>query len=262
VHIGAAEVGQGVSTVLTQIAAEALAIDPRRVRVLSCDTDEAPEAGSSSASRQTYIAGNAVRVAGERVRKAVAAGGGMRRLSARGVSRTYTFRAPRTQGISAKGSAAQACAYTWGTTVADVRVDVETGRVEVLRVVTAIDAGKVIHRRLFEGQVEGGAVMGQGYALRETCTLDRGMPAAGLGFERCGVPTSLDAPASIESIAIEVREPLGPFGARGIGEITMIPIVPAITSAIHAAVGVWVDEIPALPQRVLAALDSLRSAGR
>ena len=110
----------------------------------------------------------------------------------------------------------------------------------------------------FEGQVEGGVVMGQGYALQERCRMERGLPVA-TGFEGCGVPTSVDAVPIIEIITVEDRELSGPFGARGIGEITMIPIVPAITAAIHDACGVWIDELPASPERIREALAAQRA---
>ena len=124
---------------------------------------------------------------------------------------------------------------------------------------SAIDAGRVVNPRLFEGQVEGGAVMGQGYALQERCVLRDGMPLS-RGFDGCAVPTALDAVPAIETVAVESAEPLGPFGARGVGEITMIPVVPAITAAIHDAAGVWIDAIPASPERVLAALASAKKS--
>ena len=136
-----------------------------------------------------------------------------------------------------------------------LRVDIDCGRVEVLRVISALDAGRVINPRLLEGQVEGGAVMGQGYALQERCVVREGMPVS-LSLEQCGIPTATDAVPEIETVAVQTEEPRGPFGARGIGEITMISIVPAITAAIHAATGVWMDQIPVLPQRLLAVLQS------
>ena len=140
---------------------------------------------------------------------------------------------------------------------ADVRVCTHTGRVEVLRIASAVDAGRVIHPRLFEGQVEGGAVMGQGYALQERCLLENGMPVeAGLGA--CAIPTAVDAAPEIRVLAVQSPEPAGPFGARGVGEITMIAVVPAITAAIHDAVGIWLDRIPATPIRVLTALAARR----
>jgi CO/xanthine dehydrogenase Mo-binding subunit len=257
VRIGAAECGQGVATVLAQIAAETLELPLSRIHLEWQDTAAAPEAGSSSASRQTLVSGNAVRGACERARRAVTKKGGAAALSAAGIARRYTYHAPRTGPIVARGSRPHAYAYGWGSCVADVRVDTATGRVEVSRIVSAIDAGRVVNPRLFEGQVEGGAVMGQGYALQERCILRDGMPVS-LGFDACAVPTSLDAAPAIETVAVESAEPLGPFGARGVGEITMIPVVPAITAAIHDAVGIWIDALPASPERVLAALASAK----
>lgn len=255
VRIGAAEVGQGVETILGQIAAETLGIAPRRVRVEWSDTATAPEAGSASASHQTFVGGNAVRGACELARRKVEAIGGFAALPAGGLSTLHTYHAPRTRPLAQRGSDRHVFAYTWSTCIADVAVDMTTGRVRVLRVINALDAGRVINPKLFEAQVEGGVVMGQGYALQERCVVREGLPIT-TGFENCGVPTSMDAVTRIETIAVELREPGGPFGARGIGEITMIPVVPAITAAIHAASGVWVDALPASPERVLAALES------
>jgi len=255
VRIGAAEVGQGVETILGQIAAETLGIAPRRVRVEWSDTATAPEAGSASASHQTFVGGNAVRGACALARRKLEAIGGFAALPLDGFSTVHTYQAPRTRPLAQRGSARHVFAYTWSTCIADVAVDLATGRVRVLRVINALDAGRVINPKLFEAQVEGGVVMGQGYALQERCVVREGLPIT-TGFEACGVPTSMDAVPRIETIAVELREPGGPFGARGIGEITMIPVVPAITAAIHAASGVWVDALPASPERVLAALES------
>jgi CO/xanthine dehydrogenase Mo-binding subunit len=169
-----------------------------------------------------------------------------------------TFRAPATDPLGSIDSARHAPSYAWSACVADVSVDIATGQVHLLRVVNAVDAGRVINPTLLEGQIEGGVVMGQGYALLERFPTIEGMPVAP-GLSTCNLPTAVDAAPLIEPIAIEGHEPWGPFGARGIGEITMIPVVPAITAAIHAAIGVWIDDIPALPERVLAALDA---AGR
>ena len=241
VCIGAAEVGQGVETVLAQIAAETLRLPVGRIRIIWSDTTAAPEAGSASASHQTFVAGNAVRGACALAQQQI------------GLAATYTYRAPRTHGLAARAGGRHLFAYTWSTATADVAVDLETGAVRVLRVVNAVDAGRVVNPALFSAQVEGGVVMGQGYALQEQCRMVDGMPTP-RGFERCGVPTAMDAVPRIEIVAVEAPEPAGPFGARGIGEITMIPVVPAITAAIHAATGVWVDALPASPQRVLAAL--------
>jgi CO/xanthine dehydrogenase Mo-binding subunit len=259
VRIGAAEVGQGVETVLTQIAADTLGLAPAKVHVLWQDTSRAPEAGSSSASRQSFISGNAVRGACALARRALDRPDARSVQASDGITRSFTYRAPRTSALGARAGASHACAYTWSSCVADVRVDVATGRVEVLRVVSALDVGRALNPLLLEGQVEGGVVMAQGYALQERCVTSEGMPVS-LGFDACNIPTAMDAAPAIECVCLESPEPAGPFGARGAGEITMIPVVPALTAAIHDAVGVWLDSIPAPAERVLSALAMQREA--
>ena len=254
VWVAASEVGQGTETVLAQIAAQALGLSPRAVRIAWHDTAEAPAAGRASASHQTFVSGNAIRLACEQARLAIAVRGGQTRLPPDGVTAVSTFQAPSTDPLTSAAPTRHAYSYAWSACVADVGVDLETGRVRVLRVVNALDAGRVINPKLLEGQVEGGVVMGQGYALQETFAVRDGMPF-GSGFAACNLPTAVDAAPMIETIALEGAEPSGPYGARGIGEITMIPVVPAILAAVHAAAGVWVDHLPALPERVLAALD-------
>jgi CO/xanthine dehydrogenase Mo-binding subunit len=196
--------------------------------------------------------GNAVRLACAAARRAVMAKGGWARIPAGRVTVRRTWRFPVTQPLGHRPGRHLAD-FGWGACAADVAVDRATGQVTVLRVVNAVDAGWVVNPRLFAGQVEGGVVMGQGYALQERLIVHEGMPLSS-GFEACGVPTAVDAVPQIEVIPVAVRDALGPYGARGIGEITMIPVVPAITAAIHAACGVWIDELPASPMRVLAAL--------
>lgn len=253
VRIGAAEVGQGVETVLAVLAGRALGIAPARVTVEWRDTATAPDSGSSSASRQTMAAGNAVVGA---CRKIVRALGG-RVVPVRGITRRHTWRFPGTSPAGA-GPGRHLATFGASSCVADVSVDLVTGVVKVLRVVEAVDAGLVVHPDHFRGQVEGGVVMGQGYALSEQCTLALGMPTT-RGFEGSRVPTAVDAAPRIEVVAVESAEAFGPFGARGIGEVVMIPVVPAITAAIHDACGVWLDELPATPERVRAALATAAS---
>lgn len=253
VAIGAAEVGQGSTTVLTQIAAETLRVAPERVRVVWEDSAVAPEAGSTSASRQTLVSGNAVRGACERLVRMPAARGPRAAWPADGIAASSTWHVPKTQPLDHPRPTRHAHTYGWSTVVADVAVEVATGRVRVRRVVVAVDAGRVVNPALLRGQIEGGIVMGQGYALLERCAVRDGMPV-GLRLDACNLPTAADAVPAIEVVAIESAEPCGPFGARGVGEIAMIPIVPAITAAIHAACGAWIDTIPALPARVHAAL--------
>jgi CO/xanthine dehydrogenase Mo-binding subunit len=252
IRIATAEVGQGSETVLLHLAATALALPMRAVRLEWRDTALAPDAGSTSASRQTMASGHAVLRACRAALAVVKKRGGWRRVTGGKVTVRRTWRFPGTQSLD-KQPGRHVPTFGWATVAADVAVDRDTGQVTLLRVVSAVDAGQVIHPRLFEGQVEGGIVMGQGYALQERVIVERGMPLT-LGFEGCGVPTAVDAVPRIESLVVETPDPIGPHGARGVGEITMIPVVPAITAAIHAACGVWIDELPASPLRVLAAL--------
>jgi CO/xanthine dehydrogenase Mo-binding subunit len=219
VRIGAADVGQGIETVLTQIAASALGLEPDRVRVEWQDSRRAPEAGSSSASRQTVAAGNAVLGACEAVRGSIAQQGGLARCPHRSASARYTWRFPQTEPFD-RQPARHLAAFGWSTCVADVAVDTGTGEVRVLRVVDAVDAGRVMNPALFRGQVEGGIVMGQGYALQERFRLVEGMPAS-LGFDACAIPTAVDAVPDIETVIIEEPEAVGPFGARGIGNVAL-----------------------------------------
>jgi CO/xanthine dehydrogenase Mo-binding subunit len=251
VQIAAADVGQGVATILTQIAAEELNLPATAITLSWRDTAAAPEAGSTSASHQTIVSGNAVRRACARARRAFDDAG----RTAHSITVCETYHAPRTDPVGT--SEQMMYAFSYSACVADVAVDRETGRVRVLRLVEAVDAGRVLNPALFRGQVEGGAVMGQGYALQETFVVRDGVPlTASLGG--CNLPTALDAAPAIEVITVETPDPVGPYGARGIGEVTMLPVVPAITAAIHAATGVWVDALPATPERVLAALDATR----
>jgi CO/xanthine dehydrogenase Mo-binding subunit len=258
VRIGAAEVGQGSTTVLAQIAATVLDVDVACVDVEWRDTRTAPEAGSSSASRQTMASGNAVRAACEVLRDRAEAAGGRDRLSGLELEVRHTWRFPETEPFD-RQPGRHLAGFGWATCVVDVEVNRSTGLVTVARVVHVVDAGHVVNPVLARGQVEGGVVMGQGYALQERFDVREGMPRT-RGFEDGGVPTILDAAPDIEALFVEHPDPLGPFGARGLGEICMIPVVPAITAAIHAACGVWIDHIPATPERVRIALSAPRNS--
>jgi len=250
VRVGAAEVGQGAETVLAQIAAETLGLPVTAIRLEWQDTCAAPEAGSTSASHQTFVSGNAVRLACMRVARMADDLGGREALPPAGIVARETYHAPRTS--SQPGAGAAHYAYSWAACVADVAVDVETGKVRVLRIVEAVDAGRVINPLLFRGQVEGGVVMGQGYALQERFHVRNGVPLT-TTLGECCIPTAVDAASCIEVVTVETPDPNGPYGARGIGEVTMLPVVPAITAAIHSATGAWIDRLPATPERVLAA---------
>jgi len=256
VRIGAAEVGQGAATVLTQIAADALGLPFERVTLEWRDSGRVPEAGSVSASRLTMIAGGAV----ERACRAARRKMGTRGLPERGeVVRRAVFRARRTTRLAGGATARHMAEYGSGATVADVTVDLDTGEVTVDRVVVGIDVGRVINPPLALGQVEGGVVMGQGYTLQERCLMREGLPLS-IGFDHCRVPTALDAAPRIEMVLLEGGDRGTGIGARGLGELTMIPVTPAITAAIYDACGVWVDELPATPALVRAAIATRKAA--
>jgi CO/xanthine dehydrogenase Mo-binding subunit len=201
--------------------------------------------------------GNAVLGACRTAALAIKARGGRTALPDEGIVRRFTWRFPKTIPLH-RGAGRHLAAFGFGACIADVSVHTVTGVVRVLRVVSVIDAGRVVNPRLALGQVEGGAVMGQGYALTEECALSEGMPLT-RGFEESGILTAVDAIQRIESVILESADPLGPYGARGIGEIVMIPVVPAITAAIHDSCGVWMDTLPAIPDRVRTAIGEHRN---
>jgi CO/xanthine dehydrogenase Mo-binding subunit len=148
--------------------------------------------------------------------------------------------------LTSQGDAYQT--FGWATQLAEVEVDTETGFVQVTRLVSATDAGRAINPGGVEGQVQGGAVMGLGYALYEQHIVDQGRPkTASLAFYL--VPTPLDVP-EIECLIVEVPDPAGPYGAKGVSEPATIPTTPAILNAIYDAVGVRVNETPATPERI------------
>ena len=149
--------------------------------------------------------------------------------------------------------------YGWATQLAEVEVDTETGHVRVLKIISATDAGKAINPVGVEGQIQGGAAMGLGQALYEQHVLDQGVPKTGsLAFYL--VPTSMDVP-EIQCEIVEVADPNGPYGAKGVAEPATIPTTPAILNAIYDAVGVRITEIPATPERVYFAIQEAKARG-
>ncbi|MFZ5915301.1 MAG: xanthine dehydrogenase family protein molybdopterin-binding subunit [Chloroflexota bacterium] len=247
IKTGVAEVGQGVLTVMAQIAADTLGVPFERVMVINDDTAVVPDAGSSSASRQTLVTGRAVHEAclaalkqwHDEERPAVA---------------RYQFLPPRTTPFDPQtGECDPHFAYAYGAHIAEVEVDVETGVVRLVRVIAAHDVGRLINRLAAEGQVEGGISMGQGYALMEEFIQQDGYILTG-NLHDYLVPTILDAPQEIVSIFVEVADSLGPWGAKGLGEMPTLILPPAIAAAIHDAAGVWLDRLPITPERLVRAL--------
>jgi len=258
VKTGASEVGEGSHTALAQIAAEALGIDYEKVRVALVDTSLVPNAGSSSASRHVYISGKAVmRACDEALRKreAVLRGDtGDKRVVGQYEYHGRSVR-PTTPYDPETGMCDPHISYGYATQIALVEVDAESGETEVLKVWAAQDVGRAINPEMVRGQAGGGVHMGVGYALMEHFVQEEGLVKT-RRFSEYHIPTTADMPDELETIIVEVPDPTGPFGAKGVGEMTTLPTAPAIISAIHDAVGVWIDNLPATAEKVWRAMQT------
>ena len=278
-HQGAVDIGQGSNTVIAQIAADALGLPLSLIDLVSADTDLTPDCGKTSASRQTFVTGTAAERAGRALRHALLrlanAGEGatlaldegtlqvredtvVRSIALASLPRDpfgyvqcaeETFDPP-TSPLDANGQGTPYAVYGYGAHLAEVEVDMRLGRVRVLRIVAAHDVGRAINPSLVEGQIEGGVAQGIGMALMEEFT-----PGRGENLHDYLIPTIGDVPP-IQSILVERASSAGPFGAKGIGEQALIPTAPAILNAIHHATGARIMQIPATPERVLAAIRS------
>ncbi len=249
---GAQDIGQGSSTVLTQIAADALDVPLAAIDLVSGDTDRTADAGKTSASRQTFVSGNATRAAAaDLLRRIEVAGPDLGALAEDGdgciVIGEGSYN-PRTTMLDDDGQGIPYETYGFGAQVAVVDVDIELGTTLVRRIVAAHDVGRAINPLLVEGQIHGGIAQGLGFALMEEYRAGRTD-----NLHDYLIPTIGDIPP-IETYLIEDAEPAGPFGAKGVGEPALIPTAPAILGAIRHATGARIDVVPATPHRVLAAI--------
>ena len=250
VHHAGAEVGQGTHTVMAQMAAEAVGVSADKVQMLTSDTATMGNAGSASASRMTFMAGNAIKGAAE---AALAKWNAEERPAVA----EFKYLAPKTTPFEPEtGRATPNFAYAYSAQAVEVEVDTETGQVRVLRVVAADDVGQAINPMLVEGQIEGAVVQAQGYALLEDLKVKDGRILANQ-LSTYLIPTILDIPEKVESVIVEAPDPNGPWGARGVGELPFLPTAPAIAAAVHDATGVWFDEFPLTPERVLRGLGKI-----
>ena len=248
-HSGA-EVVQGTHTVMMQMAAEATGVPFEKVELIASDTATTGNSGSVSASRMTFMAGNAIRGAADAALKKW----GSEERPAIG---EFKYLAPRTtQFDHDTGYSTPNFAYAFVAQAAEVEVDTETGHVRVIRFVSADDLGKPINPALVEGQIEGAVVQAQGYTLLEDYKTKNGRVLTDQ-LSTYLIPTIWDIPEKVESVILEIPDPNGPWGARGVGELPYLAVAPAIASAIHDATGVWIDEFPFTPERVLRALGKL-----
>ena len=247
VREGGAEVGQGSHTAFVQMAAEAVGVPVECVRFIGHDTAETDSAGSASASRLTFMAGNAIKGAAE---QALA----LWHNEERPAKATYTYRPPKTTAYDPMtGKSEPNFAYGYVAQAVEVEVDIELGSVRVLRVVSANDVGQAINPTMVQGQIEGAVVQALGYAMMEYLVSDHGK-IRNPYLSTYLIPTVLDIPVEVKSVILEYADPIGPWGARGMAEMPFIPLAPAIAAAIHDATGVWFDTLPFLPQRLVAGL--------
>ena len=242
------EIGQGTKTIFCQLAADALGVGLDRVVVGPQDTSLVPDSGPTVASRTAMIVGRLVQDAAAEVRERLKSEKAPLRVAKSYIQPDSIHWDETTY----RGDAYPV--YAWAATIADVDVDMTTGEVRVTDLVTAVDLGKAIHPVMAEGQIEGGSLQAVGWATIEEIKMKDG----GYQNDRLAtylIPTALDAPP-IRTILVENPYSRGPNGAKGIGELPMDGPAPAIVAAIHDATGVWLDEIPATPEKVLAACAS------
>ncbi|MEX2099953.1 MAG: xanthine dehydrogenase family protein molybdopterin-binding subunit [Acidimicrobiia bacterium] len=270
VAVGTTEIGQGMITVLSQIAAEALGCPVERVKVVDPDTSRVPDSGPTVASRTTLMSGNAIRDAASKIRTAmepVIADAGLSWADAVALcvqkqvglaAHGWAVPPPTTFDLETGQGEAYVC-YSWSANIVEVEVDTETGETCVVAVWSGHDVGRVVNPTTGEGQVEGGVVQGLGYALLEEHVMRDGR-ILNDQFSTYIIPTSLDTP-EIHSILVEHAFPWGPYGVKGLGETPIIAVAPAVTAAIHHATGVRLRELPATPERVWAALRRDEAAG-
>lgn len=281
-HQGAVDIGQGSNTVIAQISADALGVGIECIDLVSADTDVTPDCGKTSASRQTFVSGRAAQMAGAALRtqmlRLVNAGGdALIELHAGGASISggggkhhidlatlpldafgYVLCAqetfdPPTTPLDENGQGEPYALYGFGAHMAEIEVDTALGAVRVLNIIAAHDVGRAINPTLLEGQIEGGVAQGLGLALMEEF-----VPGRGENLHDYLIPTIGDVPP-VQSILIEDPAPMGPFGAKGIGEQALIPTAPAILNAINHATGVTMMRVPVTPDRLRAAIVRYRA---
>ena len=245
-RVGGADVGQGAHTVMTQMAAEAVGVPFECVRLQASDTATSGSSGSASASRLTFMSGNAIRGAAEIALAKWA-------NEDRPAVGEFMYRPPKTTPYDPQtGRSEPNFAYGYVAQAVEVEVDIETGQIHVLRVVSVNDVGKAVNPQLVEGQVEGAVAQALGYAVMENLISKEGR-ILNPHLSTYLIPTVLDMPTEVKSVILEYADPIGPWGARGMAEMPMIPLAPAIAAAIHDATGVWLYQQPFTPDRVVKA---------
>lgn len=287
VRSGVTDIGAGQASALAQIAVEILGVTMDNVVVYNSDSAVTPLAGTTTATRALYMTGNSTRLAAEAIRNRFVARAAkafgvdetlielannvvcvqnrtdksmpftelVRICAAEGIQRNELamFRAPFTDKLDPETGQGQAHPdYTFGAHAIEVAVDTETGEVTILKSVACHDVGQCINPAAVEGQIEGGAAQGQGYALSEEMVYAQGKLKTP-SFSEYLIPTAVDVP-KVKSIILESRSGIGPFGAKGIGEPALSPVAPAIANAVADAIGVRIFDLPITPEKVVRAI--------
>jgi CO/xanthine dehydrogenase Mo-binding subunit len=249
-RIGAAECGQGAHLVMRQVCAATLDLPLERIELIAEDSHESPNAGSASASRMTFMGGRAVKDA------ATAA---LAKFPGSDAKATVQFRSAETTPLEPEtGKGFPHFNYGYVSQAVEVEVDTATGLVRVLRIISVHDVGRAINKQQVEGQIEGCLAQAVGYALTENFQCRDGRILTP-HFSNYLLPTTLDMPTDVYPVIMELADPNGPFGARGVAEMALVPFAAAVANAIHAATGAWVTQVPFTPERVLAAIAKTRS---
>ena len=248
-HAGA-EVGQGSHTVFCQMVSDAIGVSMEKVELVPSDTMSSLNSGSVSASRMTFMAGNSI---------IGAANLAMEKWNneERPAVGKFQFVPPKTTAYNKiDGSCDPNFSYGYVAETVTVEVDLETGQIDLINVVCADDVGKAINPQNVQGQIEGAIVQAAGYTLLENFIQDQSIIKTSQ-FSTYLIPTALDIPEKIDSIILEFPDPRGPWGARGMGEMPYMPFAPAVIAAVHDATGIWYNEFPLTPERILRGLGKI-----
>ena len=280
-HQGAMDIGQGSNTVITQIAADALGVPLQHIKLVGCDTDLTPDAGKTSASRQTYVTGMAAKLSAEALRAdllRMANVASDAKLDFSGTiielkdqSQTATIDLtrikpnkfgyavmseetydPPTEPLDEQGQGKPYALYGYGAQLMELTVDTALGTVKLDHITAAHDVGRAINPLLVEAQIEGGIAQGIGLAMMEEY-----LPGRTENLHDYLIPTIGDMP-EFDNIIVEVADMQGPYGAKGLGEHVLIPTAPAILNAIRDATGACVTDLPCTPDKVLSAISRER----
>jgi len=255
IHAAAADPGEGTDAMLTQLGAKYMNLPMDRVRLITRDTDQTTATGPAAASRLTFMVGGAVLDAIAQLKTVMAQTGARTAADLIEAGRPVRY-IGRKKALDTRhqdrdpGQKSGFDSQVHAIQLAEVEVNTRTGEIRVLKMTTACDAGVLIHPQNVEGQLHGGMDMGVGFALREEYIA--GQTRDWLTFKFPSMRTAFD----METVLLQTPRNRGPVGAVGVGEMTMVPTAPAVISAIHHACGIWVTELPAVPEKIKTALAS------